>query len=318
MSKVLVTGTSVAEEFLEQLRSEGFTVSNPTHLLSEDELTSELRNSTGYLLGGDEIATRKALTQAAELKVIAFLGVGYQSFIDVAAAKALGIPVTYTPGTLSDSVAEFTIGQLINANRRLTQYANTYRAGQREIEQKQRDLVSRPIGIVGLGAIGTRIAEILRFGFGATVKYYSRTRKESEEDRLGITYLPLDELVSVCPVIIIMVPGNESTYGLFNSELFDKFQPGTILVDTARHGVVDPVGLDEALSTGAISIAVFDGFYDDPIGGSLLQKYGDDRLLVTGHIASLTTDARNRMSEMAVQSIVNVTKSGTDGHLIPE
>ena len=100
MSKVLVTGTSVAEEFLEQLRAEGFTVSNPTHLLSEDELTSELRNSTGYLLGGDEIATRKALSQATELKAIAFLGVGYQSFVDVAAAKDLSIPVTYTPGTL--------------------------------------------------------------------------------------------------------------------------------------------------------------------------------------------------------------------------
>ena len=196
--------------------------------------------------------------------------------------------------------AEFTIGQLINANRRLTQYANTYRAGQREVEQKQRDLVSRPIGIIGLGAIGTRIAEILRFGFGATVKYYSRTRKEAEEDRLGIAYLPLDGLVSDCPVLIIMIPGNESTYGLLNEELINKFQPGTILVDTARYGIVDPAALDQGLSTYAISIAVFDGFYEDPVGDALLKKYGDDRLLVTGHIASLTTDARDRMSKMAV------------------
>jgi glyoxylate reductase len=318
MKKVLVTGTSVATELLEPLRVEGFTVSNPTHLLSEDELIDELRNSTAYLLGGDEIATREALAQATELKVIAFLGVGYQSFIDTAAAKDLGIPVTYTPGTLNDSVAEFTIGQLINANRRLTQYTNTYRSGQRETEQKQRDLVSRPIGIVGLGAIGTKIAEILRFGFDATVRYYSRTRKEDEERRLGITYLPLDDLVSDCPTLIIMMPGNESTYGMFDEELIRKFQPQTILVDTARHGIVDPTALDYGLGTGAISVAVFDGFYDDPVGDSLLKKYGDDRLLVTGHIASLTSDARDRMAKMAVQSINNITKSGTDGYLIPE
>jgi glyoxylate reductase len=185
MSKnILFTGTSVRADLLKPLSAAGYKIDNPTHLLTENELASALADASGYLLGGDEFASKAALTAGKDLKVVAFLGMGYQSFIDVAAAKSAGVVVTNTPGTLSNAVAEFTIGLLLNGTRRIYFYANKYAQGETGNEEKQRDLAKLRIGIVGLGEIGTRIAEILRRGFGCAVSYYSRTRREAEEKRL--------------------------------------------------------------------------------------------------------------------------------------
>src|SRR5438874_6609215 len=112
MKKVLVTGSSVEDKFFEPLRELGYNIHNPKQLLSEGELSSELADAEGYLLGGDEVASATALASAPALKVVSFLGVGYESFVDVGAARENGIAVTNTPGVLSNSVAEFTIGQL--------------------------------------------------------------------------------------------------------------------------------------------------------------------------------------------------------------
>jgi glyoxylate reductase len=313
---ILVTGNSVADEFLRPLVDAGYQIRNPTHLLSEEELASELAESAGYLLGGDEAATSRALQNAKDLRIIAFLGVGYESFVDVDAATQLGILVTNTPGTLVDSVAEFTVGQLLNARRRLTQYSNAYRRGEHGTEEKQRDLAHHAVGIVGLGTIGTRIAEILRFGFNASVKYYNRTRRPAEESRLGVSYLPLEELAKSSEALIVMVPGNDSTRALISSQVIESMSPGAILVDTARPEVVDPVALRAGLATGQLSVAVFDGFYDDPIASDLLGAFGEDRLLVTGHIASLTHDARDSMARKAVASILNVMRTGDDEYVV--
>jgi glyoxylate reductase len=314
--KILVTGESVGSEFLQPLVDAGYEVKNPPGVLSEDELANELADSVGYLLGGDEVATAKALRNAKDLRVVAFLGVGYESFVDAEAASTLGIPVTNTPGTLIDSVAEFTIGHLLNARRRLTQYANAYRRGDRGIEEKQRDLAGHRIGILGLGAIGTRIAEILTLGFRAPVQYHSRTRKPDEERRLGISFTSLEDLARTSDAIVVMVPGNDSTKGLISSRIVEAMGPDVLLINTARPEIVEPGGLYSGLETGRISVAAFDGFYDDPTGSKLLANFAEDRLLVTGHIASLTHDARDAMARKAVASILNTIESGDDQNVV--
>jgi glyoxylate reductase len=316
VNKVLVTGTSVAPKLLEPLKDAGLDVVNPTYLLSEGDLASELADSVAYLLGGDEYASEAAVKDASDLKVIAFLGVGYESFIDVSGATKCGIAVTNTPGTLTNSVAEFTISHLLNARRHLTAYINGYRAGRRQFEAKQKDIAGHKVGIVGLGTIGTRIAELLTAGFNAEVSYFSRTRKRDEEKRLGISYLPLDDLASNVDALIVMVPGNDTTRGLIGADVIDKFKQGTLLVNTARPEVVDVVALKSGLASGKIATAAFDGFYEGEDGDAFIKTYGDDRLLVTGHIASLTDDARDGMAKLAVDSIINVVKTGTDKHIV--
>jgi glyoxylate reductase len=314
---VLVTGSSVDDRFLEPLRAAGLEVRNLTHLLSEDELGKELTTSSAYLLGGDEVATATALSETSTLKVIAFLGVGYESFIDVPAATTRGIAVTNTPGTLTNSMAEFTIGQLLNARRRLTQYTEAFMSGRHDTETKQRDLAGTSIGIVGLGTIGTRVAETLRIGFGCDVSYFSRTRKPDVEERLGVTHRPLQELAANSDALVVLTPGNAETAGLIGDAVLENIKPDSLLINTARASIVNPASLLKALESGRVSIAVLDGFYDSDVPErEALLALGMERLLVTGHIGSLTSDARDGMAIMAVQSILNFLTNGTDAHVL--
>lgn len=317
MKKVLVTGTSVDERFLQPLLDAGLEVKNPKHLLSDDELANELKTSVAYLLGGDEYASANALATAEHLRVIAFLGVGYESFIDVKAATGLGVSVTNTPGTLTESVAQFTIGQLLNAQRRLTFFGDTFVNGDTGSEYKTHDLGH--VGIVGLGAIGTRIAEILRQGFDVPVSYFSRTRKPDLESRLGLNFEPtLESLVAAVDSIVLMLPGNEETYNIVNSDVLSAIKDGAVLINTARAELIDPDALLKSAPSGSPSVTVFDGFYnlDEVPAARKLLDLGRERLLVTGHIASLTNEARDGMAIKAVQSIMNVLGSGTDQYIV--
>src|SRR5947199_10425657 len=117
--RVLVTGSSVSDGFLDQLRAQGATVDNPPgsfppSILSAEELSTRLRGVDAYLLGGDEQALRgenddptdEVLSAADKLRLIAFLGVGYATYVDPEAARRHGVAVTNTPGVLATSVAE--------------------------------------------------------------------------------------------------------------------------------------------------------------------------------------------------------------------
>jgi lactate dehydrogenase-like 2-hydroxyacid dehydrogenase len=306
--KVLVTGESVAASFLAQLEDAGLTVSNPRDsfppaILSDDQLVAELEGCRGYLLGGDEVASRQVLDQVSGLEIISFLGVGYQSFVDAEAAASVGVPVTNTPGVLANSVAEFTIGLLLEARRNIITYATDSTAEHR----KESDIAGHSVGIVGLGAIGTRIAEILTQGFRAEVSYYSRTRKPSEESRLGLRYSSLGDLVSDVEVLILMVPETPETTNLLNAEILAQRSADEplLIINTARAEVVDPAALADAMERGSVGRATFDGYYREESNDSRrLRDMPGFRL--TPHIASLTHDARDAMAQLAVDSILQV------------
>jgi lactate dehydrogenase-like 2-hydroxyacid dehydrogenase len=317
-AKILVTGASVRPELLRPFRDQGWTVDNPTHLLTEAELKDALADADAYLLGGDEQATGEALEHASNLKIIAFLGMGYEAYVDAEAARDLGIVVTNTPNTLSNAVAELTIGHLLNGVRKIHYYAELYETGQSGQEEKQRDLAGMHHGIIGMGGIGTRVAEILSRGFGAPVGYFSRTRKPDIEERLGITYAPLSELVSVVDTLIVLTPGNDETEGMVDESLLDGCKPGLVLVNTARPEIVSAAALNKAFESGQVSYAAFDDFYkaSDSAATEALRRKMPQQLMVTGHIGSLTSDARDAMGILAVKSIVSMLETGTPLHRV--
>lgn len=315
--RVVVTGSSVAERFLVPLSDAGLEIDMAPGDMDEAALSERLEGASAYLLGGDEFVSADALARADELKVIAFLGVGYESFVDASAAAEKGIPVTNTPGTLTQSVAEFTLGLTLNATRLLSVYIGRGFSPDAPAEEKQHDLASLRVGIVGLGAIGTRLAEMLVQGIGSEVSYFSRTRKSDEETRLGIKYLELADLASQSDVLIVMTPGNDETEGLLGKDVLGSLPDGSILVNTARPAIVDSLALSEALDAGRVSVAVFDDFYSaEDVNYEALADFYPDRLQVTRHIGSLTHEARDGMAIKCVNSILNVLKSGTDEYIV--
>jgi lactate dehydrogenase-like 2-hydroxyacid dehydrogenase len=315
---ILVTGVGIETSLLEPLCRQGLTLRRRDRVLSEDELVVELKEAVGYLHAGEERATARALQSAKEtLKVVAFVGVGYENFVDVEAADALGVVVTNTAGAATESVAAFTVGQIINANWRIAQHLGNRYPDWTGPEELPHEFSARTIGIVGMGAIGTRVAEILRLSFHAEVIYYSRTRKADVEERLGISYFSLHELAERSDILVVMVPETDKTRSMIDDSVLERVRPGTVLVDTARPAIVDPAALHAAMSDNRVSMAVFDGFYsrDSEIAAKLLADFGD-RLLITGHIASHTREAMDRMVRQAVESIGNVLREGSDEHAV--
>ncbi|SIR23211.1 phosphogluconate 2-dehydrogenase/gluconate 2-dehydrogenase [Microbispora rosea] len=313
---VLVTGAGIDTALLEPLARQGLTVRRPASPLTEDLLARELRGAVAYLHGGEERATARALRKAHKtLKVVAFLGVGYENFVDVAAADRLGIAVTNTRGAATDAVATFTVAQIVNANLGIPRHLGERVPGWQGSDELPHELAARKVGIIGMGANGRRIAEILRRGFGVRVSYYSRTRKPEVERDLGISYLSLLDLAASSDILVVMVPETGETRSMVDSSVIGRMPEGAILVNTARPAIVSPGALYTGLEKGRVSMAVFDGFYGRECeeAGELRRDF-PDRLLVTGHIASHTAEAMHRMVRQAVKSIENVLTRGSDEH----
>jgi glyoxylate reductase len=320
---VLVTGDSVAKQYLDMLAEAGLEILNPPasfppKVLSPDSLKEALSGSVAYLVGGDELASKDVLSMATKLRIIAFLGVGYSSFVDAEGAAQLGIPVTNTPGTLANSVAEFTIGHLLNERRRIAAYADSVKSGFELPQVKRKDLAGHSIGIVGLGSIGTRIAEILTHGFRAKVSYFSRTRKESEEARLGISFASLASLVREVEALILMVPETPETTNMLDMSLLQgrpKSREPLIIINTARPEILEPSAALTALELGIVESIAFDGYYKEeaPTTDELKRH---PRVTITPHIASLTHDARDAMAQMCVDSILGILRGERVPHIV--
>ncbi|RGA02309.1 hypothetical protein DI270_025050 [Microbispora triticiradicis] len=315
---VLVTGAGIDTKLLTPLKERhGLKVLYLPGPLDETELGHRLgQHVRAYLHGGEERATGGVLRKATSLQVVAFVGVGYENFVDVPTADELNIAVTNTPGAATDAVAAFTVGQIINANWRIPHRLGRRVPGWGDPGDMPHELGACRVGILGMGANGQRIAEILRDGFDATVAYHSRTRKEDVERRLGLSYRgSVSELAEGSDILVVMVPETDETRSMIDHSVIKLMPWGSVIVNTARPAIVDPHALYEGLSDGRVRMAVFDGFYDlDSDAGLKLTRDFADRLLVTGHIASHTQETMNRMITQAVASIDNYLTNGTDEH----
>jgi glyoxylate reductase len=311
--KVLVTGASIRPDLLDPLRAAGLEIENPQTTLSEAELTEKLATASAYLKGGGEVVTAASLARADALKVIAFFGMGYESSIDVEAARAKGVAITITHDALNNAMADLTLGLILSSVRRIHLVATRYEQGQPLAPEKRRDLAALNFGILGMGGSGERIAEVLRQGFHAPVSYFSRTRKPDLETRLGLAYRSFDDLMAESDVLVVIVAGNSGTWGMIDAAAIARAKPGQILINVARPAIVEPRALLAGLRDGPLSYAAFDGFFTEPADMLAdLKALMPEKLMVTSHIGSLTHEARDAMGRKAVASVLNMLTRGED------
>lgn len=317
---MVVTGARVSEEYLGLLREIGLEVVNPTEHLAEDALVAALTGAQAYLLAGDEIATREVLARCGELRVLAFLGTGHGSFIDVDAATEFGIAVTNTPGANTRSVAELTVAHLLNARRRLTELSNLTKKGEFP-RTMTTDLHGSTVGVVGMGAIGSAVTRILVDAFGTRVVYHSRRRKPEVEAQVGAERVGFDQLLAVSDVVVLATATTPETIGLVGTEQLNRMRPEAILINTARAVLVDGHALSRALRGDVIAGAAFDGYYVEPVPKPERDEYGllslpDAKFTLTPHTGALTASANNRMSAMAVASLRSFFATGHDQFVV--
>jgi D-3-phosphoglycerate dehydrogenase len=255
----------------------------------------------GYIAGVDEI-DRRALEAAKGLKVVARYGVGVEN-VDLEAAQELGIVVTNTPAANAVSVAELTIGLILNLVRKITQSVTETRSGNWP-RISGLSLKGKVVGIAGLGSIGKQVARRLS-GFDCKIMAYDLFPDQTFTAENNVKIASFEELVSQADILTIHLPLTEDTAGLINGEVLTRMKPGAYIVNTSRGGLVDEGALLEGLVSGHLAGAALDVLSSEPPSPNhpLLQA---PNIIITPHTGAHTDGATNAMGWGALKDCLAV------------
>lgn len=249
-----------------------------------------------------------------QLRCVANVAVGYDN-IDVAAAERHGVVVTNTPGVLDDATADLTMALILAATRRLVEGDRLVRSGQPWSWgmgfMLGTSLRGKRLGIVGLGGIGTRVAERAR-AFGMEIAYHSRHPSPAAAD-LGAERLSLPDLLASSDVVSLHCPLTPETHHLIGAEQLAAMKPSAVLVNAARGPIVDERALARALAERQIAAAGLDVFEREPeVEDGLLLL---ENAVLTPHLGSATVETRTAMAELAARNAISVLRG--QGPLTP-
>lgn len=250
---------------------------------------------------------RELLDAAPRLRCVANVAVGYDN-IDLDRAFARGIEVTHTPGVLTETTAELTVGLILALTRRIVEADRFVREGRFTCWGPTLllgdDLAGMQVGLAGMGRIGRSVARRLS-GFGVSLAYADRNPLPPEEAQgLGAVRMPLDRLLASSDLVSIHLPLTTETRHLFSRDALSSMKRGAYLVNTSRGPVVDEAALVEALASGRLAGAGLDVFEHEPrIHPGLI---GRDDVVLLPHIGSASTTTRVNMGMMAVDDMTAV------------
>ncbi|HSF20085.1 MAG TPA: D-glycerate dehydrogenase [Vicinamibacteria bacterium] len=244
------------------------------------------------------------------LRGVANYAVGYNN-IDVEAATELGLPVTNTPGVLTDTTADLAWTLIMAVARNVVSADRYMRAGRYKIwgpslflgadVSRGGDGRQKVLGIVGFGRIGQAVLRRAS-GFDMRCLAHDPPMQSIIERTEGVEYAELDRLLELSDFVSIHTDLNPSTKHLFGAEAFEKMKTTAILINTARGPIVDEKALVAALRDGKIAGAGLDVFEDEPLMAPGLAEL--DNVVVLPHIASASRDTRNKMATMCAENAV--------------
>ena len=253
-------------------------MTSPTELDGDvplDEVRAVLTRGRGRI-------TADMYRRLPNLRVVGRFGAGLDN-IDTSAARTAGVAVVHAPGRTTSAVSEHALLLMLALARRLTELDRAVKRGAWAIREGYEgvELRGKRLAVVGLGAIGRRIAEV-GTGLGMSVAYWSRTSRDAR-----LELLELGELVSAADVIQICVAFTPETHGLIGPELFVRMKPGVLLVNTSRAQVVDHPALLAAMGSGVVAGYATDVWDPEPPGTDD-PLVAHERVVITPHVAGLT------------------------------
>jgi phosphoglycerate dehydrogenase-like enzyme len=266
---------------------------------SPEEVLRFMAEATAGVVSTDPF-DRSVFAGCPRLRVLARVGVGLDT-IDLEAATEAGVGVTTTPGINTSTVADHTLALMLACIRRVTENDASVRRG--EWDRGGRligtELTGSTVGIVGLGAIGRAVAKRLA-GFDVRVLGYD----VADIQPAGIERVGLDELLRSSDVVTVHVPLAPATRMLIGARELALMRPGSLVVNTARGGIVDEAALLDALRRGQVAGAGLDVFErEPPVRSELLEL---SRVVVSPHVAGIGVAAQQAALEMAVDAVLSV------------
>lgn len=252
----------------------------------------------------------------ASVKAIATCSVGYDH-VDVAAARARGIPVANTPEVLSVATAEIAMLLILMSARRAGEGERLVRSGQWKgwapMLLLGTQISGKRLGIFGMGRIGRELAKMAR-GFGMAIHYRNRTRLPEDLEQ-GATWHATDEsFLANCDALALTAPGGAGTAKWLNAERLAMLPRGAIVANAARGSLVDDAALQEALRSGQVAFAGLDVYDGEP---NLNPGYfGLENVVLLPHMGSSTTETRAAMGDLCLDAIAEVLAGKEPWNLI--
>lgn len=250
------------------------------------------------------------LAQLPALKLVA-VSRGGPVNIDMAAARAHGVAVVNTPGRNASAVAEFTLGGILNETRLIREGHESMRRGEWRGDLYRADVAGRElneltVGVIGYGAIGTRVVRLLR-AFGCKVivhdPYVQLTAADRED---GVEHVGLGALLERSDVVTLHSRVTRETTRFIDKAAFARMRPGTIFINTARGPMVDYDALHEALTSGHLKAAMLDTFAVEPVPADWPLK-ALPNVTLTPHIAGASVRTVTFAAEQAAEEVRRYT-----------
>ncbi|MFX1515485.1 MAG: 2-hydroxyacid dehydrogenase [Promethearchaeota archaeon] len=256
---------------------------------------------------------------APSLKGIANYAVGYNN-IDIEAARKRNILVTNTPDVLTNATADLVWGLILAVTRRIIEGDEICRKNEFQGWLPSYllgfEITGKTLGIIGLGRIGAAVAK-RALGFDMKVLYHSRARKHDIDREYNLIFKEnLEDILKEADIVSLNVPYTPETHHLISRHELSLMKASAYLINTARGRVINEKDLINALKNNLIAGAALDVFYDEPSIPAELRKLPN--VVLTPHIGSATTQARNAMAKLVAENILAIERGEQPPNLIPE
>ena len=317
MKKVLITTVPFAKTnrlALDMLDKANLNYSmNPyDRKLTSDELQEMIPEYDAVIAGTEEI-NKEVINSATNLKIISRVGVGLDS-VNLNAAKSKNIIVTYTPDAPAPAVAELAIGNMLTLLRGV-HISNLMMHDKKWERIFGRRIPEVTIGIIGAGRIGGMVLRRLSALGAKRVLVNDISPKENIAPNLQIDWVEKETIYKESDVISLHVPLTDSTRNMITEKESKMMKDDSLIINTARGGIINESDLENALYSKIIGGAAIDCFNEEPYNGTLTEI---ESCLLTSHMGSMSIDCRNRMEIEATEEVVRYFSGCELKNIVPD
>jgi (S)-sulfolactate dehydrogenase len=309
MSSIFIS-EFITSQALETLRSKHDVTYAPESYKQRAELISALQHFDALIVRNLTQVNQELLNGAPKLKVVGRLGVGLEN-IELPACAQRNIKVIPATGANAESVAEYVIGTALALTRGFLPATEQTLDGQwpRPHFSGYHEFTGMTLGVVGFGSIGRVTAQkALAFGLKCLAYDPMLPGKSIDVGGTAVPLVTLDALLAASDAVTLHLPLLPETRGLFSATTLDKMKQGACLINTARGGIVDEKALADRLRSGRLGGAALDVFEKEP-ATDLSHFAGLSNLIATPHIAGVTSESNDRVSQMIADEVIQFLES---------
>ena len=303
MSTILIS-EFITSQALETLRSKHDVIYESELYMDRTALIAAMQNIDALIVRNLTQVNQEILLAAPNLKVVGRLGVGLEN-IDLPACTKRNVKVIPATGANAESVAEYVVGAAVALTRGFIPATMATVKGEwpRPRFSGYHEFLGQTLGIIGFGSIGRVVAKKAH-AFGLQCVAYDPMLPGDSVvlDGFSVPLLKLNEVLSKSDAVSLHLPYSPETKNLFNAATLDQMREGACLINTARGGIVDELALAERLRSGRVGGAAIDVFSVEP-AKDLSHFIGIENLILTPHIAGVTHESNERVSQMIADEV---------------